>query len=81
MIIPELGYQERIRRNILFDLKKARRTAVEQTALYAQQLGLKDYGDIHIVEEEAFNVVRGFHTVGKIFNIRAQIRPGVERLR
>lgn len=81
MIFPELGYQQRIRRSMLFDQRQAREAAVEQTALYAQQLGLNDYGDIQIVEEEVFNVVRGFRTVGRILNIRAQIRPGVERVR
>jgi hypothetical protein len=48
---------------------------------YAQGLGLEECSEIQIVEEEAFNVVRGFHTVGRIFNIRAQMRPGARRVR
>ena len=80
MIIPELGYQKQIRRSMLFDEKHARQAAIEQVSAYAQKIGLKDYGDIQIVEEEKFNVVRGFYTTGRIFNIRAQIRPGVQRV-
>jgi len=81
MIIPEVGVRERIERGLLFDEKDACRVAVDHTAASAQKLGLTDYGDVHIVETEAFNVVRGFSTVGRIFNIRAQIRPGVRRVR
>lgn len=80
MIIPELGYQEQLLRGILFDETEAREVAIEQLVAYAESIGLKDYGNIQIVEEEVFNVVRGFYTVGRIFNVRAQIRPGVYRV-
>lgn len=80
LVIPELGYREHIRRGILFDGKQARKVAFEQISKYAAKIGLQDYDDIQIVEEEAFNVVRGFHTVGHIFNIRVQIRPGVHQV-
>ena len=33
-----------------------------------------------IVAEECFNLVRGFHTVGRIFSLHAQIRPGAQRI-
>lgn len=81
MVIPELGVRTNINRGLLFDQKQARQIAVEQTAAYAQKLGLTDYGLIQIVEEETFNLVREFYTVGRIFNLRAQIRPGVQRVR
>lgn len=81
MIIPELGVREQLRRGLLFDQNQARQTAIERTKAYAQKLGLSNCGQVQIVEEEAFNVVRGFHTVGRIFSIRAQIRPGVQRVR
>jgi len=80
MIIPELGLRKQIKQ-ALFDQKQARRAAVEHTLAYAQGLGLEECSEIQIVEEEAFNVVRGFHTVGRIFNIRAQMRPGARRVR
>ena len=77
LVIPELGLEQTIRRNLLFDLKQAREIAVEQLTNYAKQLGIEDYGEVQIAEEEVFNMVRGFHTVGRIFHLRAQIRPKV----
>ncbi len=36
--------------------------------------------DVEIVEMESFNVVRDFHTSGRIFNVKAQVRPSRLRL-
>lgn len=80
MIVPELGCQKPIRRGLLFDRKRARKVAVEQLAAYAKTIGLENCDEFQIVEEEEFHLVRGFRTVGRIFNIRAQIRPGVDRV-
>lgn len=80
MIIPELGYQEHLRRAMLFDQKRAREVVVERLSKHAAEIGLGNYDEIQIVEEEEFNLVRGFRTVGRIFNIKAQIRPGVDRV-
>lgn len=81
LIIPELAYREKIKRRLFFDRKQARRIAIEKLESYAEQMGLCDYGEIQIIEDEAFNVVRGFYTVGRIFSIKAQIRPAVWRVR
>ena len=80
MVIPELGYKEQLCQKMLIDQPWVRKTAVEKLTAYASQIGLNDCGDVQIVEEEAFNIVRGFNTTGRIFNIRAQIRPGVYRV-
>jgi len=80
LTIPEIGYHGRIDRALLFDRQRARQEALRQAASYAQRLGLPDHEDVYIVEEESFNVVRGFHTVGRIHSIRAQLRPRVRRI-
>ena len=80
MTIPEMGLQESIERALLFDLKRARQEALRQTTNYARQLGLADVEDVHVVEEESFNVVRGFYTAGQIHTIRTQLRPKVRRI-
>ncbi len=80
VIIPELGSQFQLRRSALFEEKQARQLAREQIREHARKIGLEDYGDIQIVEEEVFNVVRGFYTVGRIFNLRVQIRPQVSQI-
>ena len=80
MTIPEMGQQESIERALLFDLKRARKEALRQTTHYARELGLTDVDDVHVVEEESFNVVRGFYTTGQIHTIRTQLRPKVRRI-
>lgn len=81
MTVPEADYVGRIERPVLFDIKQARNEAMEWAARYSEKLGLRGTRDIQIVEEESFNMVRGFHTVGRVFMIRAQVRPGVRRIR
>ena len=72
LVIPELDYVRPIPRPLFFDLQAARREAVDGTVSYAQQMGVKvTPADIEITEEEVFNMVRGFRTVGKQYVDRA----------
>lgn len=81
MSIPEMGLFKEIERPALFDQRRARREALERLVEYARQSGLDEVPELDIVAEEAFNIVRGFRTVGRIFHIGAQIRPGARRIR
>jgi hypothetical protein len=38
-----------------------------------------DYLDMEVVEAYQFNMIRGFHTIGKNIRVRAQIKPGLIR--
>lgn len=80
--VPEADYVGRIDRPVLFDMKRARCEAMEWATKFGRKLGLDDdeAKNIQIVEEESFNMVRGFHTIGHTFMIRAQVRPGVKRI-
>lgn len=78
--VPEMDYMGEIKRAMLFDIKKARAQAIEWAARKGESLGITSLDDIAIMEEESFNMVRGFHTVGRIFMIRAQVRPEVRRI-
>lgn len=82
MVVPELDEITEMRRASFFDLEKARETAREKVAAYAARAGSEsvDRPETQISEEEVFNVVRGFYTAGRIFSLRAQIRPGVTRV-
>jgi N-methylhydantoinase A len=81
LVVPELDEQETLRRARLFELKQARELARAKLAAYAARRGVgRESGAVEIVTEEVFNVVRGFHTVGKIFTLQAQIKPGVDRV-
>lgn len=79
MVIPELNEITDLRHAMLYDLKQVRKTACEKAAAYAGQVGInQEQLEIEITDEEVFNVVRGFYTTGKIFFIKAQVKPGVK---
>ena len=80
MTVPEADYVGKIERPVLFGIKQARSEAMAWATKFGKRLGLDEADNIQIVEEESFNMVRGFHTVGRTFMIRAQVRPGVTRI-
>ncbi len=80
MSIPEMGIFTEVERPVLFDQRRAHREALERLAEYARQSGIEDRATMDIIEEESFNIVRGFRTVGRIFHISAQIRPSARRI-
>lgn len=78
--VPEMGVFEEIRRPVLFDHKRAQQEAFLRLKEYARQSGLDGSEELEIVEDERFNVIRGFRTMGQIFHLKAQVRPGACRL-
>lgn len=81
MVVPELDYTAEIGQPYTFNLETARQEAVRQTVNYAKKMGLViDSSEIEITEEEVFNMVRHFYTVGKNFNLRAQVKPKIRRI-
>ena len=80
-MVPELDYTAEIGQPFTFNLATARQEAVRQTVNYAKKMGLAiDSSEIEITEEEVFNMVRHFYTVGKNFNLRAQVKPKIRRI-
>lgn len=79
--IPEMGYQGEIYRPLFFTLEKARELATTKTREYARSLGYDVTGEIYIIEEESFQMVRGFRTVGQTHMVRTQLRPEVRKVR
>lgn len=79
--IPEMGYQREIHRPLFFSIEKARQLAEEKTREYANFRGYDATGEVYIVEEESFQMVRGFRTVGQTHMVRTQLRPEVHRVR
>lgn len=68
-VIPELSFKKGIDRT--FNIDKARKMALDKL----------NGEDTVITEEQIFNMVRGFNTVGKNIRIKAGIKPGItERL-
>jgi hypothetical protein len=79
--IPEMGYQGEMQRTLFFDLEKARQFGEEKTREYARSLGYDDAAEVYIVEEESFQMVRGFRTVGQRHMVRTQLSPEVRQIR
>lgn len=76
LAVPEIGLHERIRQS--FSLKNAREKAIEALSMRAYELGADESEiDPEIVEEQSYNVVRGFYTRGKNIRIKAQLKPGL----
>ena len=74
--VPELGIYEKISGN--YTLDNARKRAIELLKKSAISLGAEeDTIETEIVEENSFNMVRGFYTSGKNMRIKAQIKPGL----
>jgi N-methylhydantoinase A/oxoprolinase/acetone carboxylase beta subunit len=81
LVVPELDYTGEIERPIFFRRETARKEALKHTINSAQKMGVQcEPGEIEITEEEVFNMVRGFHTIGKYFALRAQVKPGIQRV-
>ena len=81
LVVPELDYEAAIGQPFTFNLEAARQEAVRQTVNYARKMGAAVAADeVEITEEEVFNMVRNFYTVGKNFNLRAQVKPKICRI-
>jgi N-methylhydantoinase A len=61
-----------------FTLEDAKALALKLLREKAVRRGANpDYLDLEVVEAYQFNMIRGFHTIGKNIRVRAQIKPGL----
>jgi N-methylhydantoinase A len=61
-----------------FDLDNARELTLELLREKALRRGANpDHLDVEVIEAYQFNMIRGFHTIGKNIRVRAQIKPGL----
>ncbi|MDI3533937.1 MAG: hypothetical protein PWQ82_302 [Thermosediminibacterales bacterium] len=77
LTIGEEGIKQKIPKR--FDVTQAHQILMDALKQKALKLGA-DERDLEpeIVEEQSFNVVRGFYTTGKIIRLKAQIRPVIK---
>jgi len=72
----EEGFSSKIDRS--YDLKSARRQALDLLRIKALNRGANpDYLEMQVVEELAFNMVKGFNTTGKNIRVKVQVKPGL----
>jgi N-methylhydantoinase A/oxoprolinase/acetone carboxylase beta subunit len=82
MVIPELDEITEIPRPFFFNLETAKEEAIKKTIVYAERAGTTvEPKEIEITEEEVFNMVRGFHTIGKLYTLKAQVKPEVRPIK
>ncbi len=75
MVCPELGADEGIPSTFTIeDLRSAGERFLNRHAVF---LGLADDYGIDIIEEQCFNMVNGFRTVGLNMRLKLQTRPGI----
>jgi N-methylhydantoinase A len=61
-----------------FDLDNARELALQLLREKALRRGANpDHLDLEVTDAYQFNMIRGFHTIGKNIRVRAQIKPGL----
>ncbi|QSQ08685.1 Acetophenone carboxylase gamma subunit [Koleobacter methoxysyntrophicus] len=77
LIIGEEEIRERISSG--FTLDEAKKLLFSRLKQRYKKLGGDSNIPVEIIEQEQFNVVRGFYTAGKIIRLKAQVRPGVRR--
>ncbi|MBE3580688.1 MAG: hydantoinase/oxoprolinase family protein [Thermoanaerobacteraceae bacterium] len=77
---PEIGWQERINRS--FSLEEARRRAFALLEQHLRELGYTEgVPEMEVIEEQSFNMVRGFYTVGRNIRLKVQNRPSLGGLK
>jgi N-methylhydantoinase A/oxoprolinase/acetone carboxylase beta subunit len=73
---PEENYREKIGRQ--FGLEDGRQKAFELLKSKALQIGGCDADiQMEVLEEQQFNMVRGFLTTGKNIRVKVQVKPGL----
>jgi N-methylhydantoinase A len=76
MTVVEEGLQVKI--SPRFSRKEAHEICREKLRRLARDMGARDDDiDMDIVEDQEFNMVRGYYTTGKNIRVKAQIRPGL----
>jgi hypothetical protein len=75
MICPELGIDEQIPASMA--LSDLRRRGERELRDNADRLGISAQGEISVLEEQVFNIVRGFSTTGRNMRLKLQTKPGV----
>lgn len=75
MVCPELGIDEQIPSSMT--LAELRRRGEQALRDNAASLGISGHGEISVLEEQSFNIVRGFSTTGKNMRLKLQTKPGV----
>ncbi|MCG0277223.1 MAG: hydantoinase/oxoprolinase family protein [Thermanaeromonas sp.] len=74
VLIPEIGWEESIPAH--FTVEKAKVLAFQFLRRRLKEIGYTEpEPELEVIEEQVFNVVRGFNTVGKNIRLKVQNKP------
>jgi hypothetical protein len=77
IICPELHLEKKADQTLSIDELKA--FGFDAIRANASLLGLSDDMELSVIEEQCFNMIRGFSTVGRNMRVKIQTRPGILR--
>lgn len=75
MVCPELNLHKDVPRTMSIEELKA--VGFDAIREHAAELGLSSGVDAQVIEEQSFNMVRGFSTVGRNLRVKIQTTPGI----
>ncbi|NPV26033.1 MAG: hydantoinase/oxoprolinase family protein [Firmicutes bacterium] len=76
--VAETGQEEKLPNAKRFFIEEANELGRQLLRERAAALGITEYADeMEIIHSEVFNMVRGWHTVGRLFDVTVQIAPGL----
>jgi N-methylhydantoinase A/oxoprolinase/acetone carboxylase beta subunit len=76
--IEETGYQEQLSAQ-LPSLGDAERFACSRLRQEGERLGIAPEAELELVYSEMFNMVRGWHTTGRLYDVCVQFPPGIQQ--
>lgn len=80
LTVPEIGWYEKIPPH--FSLEQARQRAFALLEQRLKELGYTGgVPELEVIEEQAFNMVRGFYTVGRNIRLKVQNKPSITGLK
>lgn len=75
--VEETGIQEKMSFDERFSLTDAEKFAFSYLKKVGKEIGIPTNEDPELVYSEVFNIVRGWKTTGRIYNVCVQFPPGV----
>lgn len=76
--IPEISCMEKT--TFRFDMLEAETRLMDTVRSMAAEMGHSGSPEVDFIERVEMNTVKGFATTGKIFTLKAQIRPGLAEM-
>ncbi len=75
MVCPEMGIDEQAPPSLT--MRELKKRGVDLLRAHLASQGLEEGLEIRVVEEQSFNIVRGFSTAGRNYRLKLQTDPGI----